>query len=71
MLVYPNPTDGKISLKLSKGESYQGGYELFDMGGRLVQKGNSNDKKQLDLSALVDGQYLLKSKYNVVIIIKK
>jgi len=44
---------------------------LFDMVGRLVQKGNSNDKKQLDLSALVDGQYLLKSKYNVVIIIKK
>jgi hypothetical protein len=71
MLVYPNPTDGKISLKLSNGESYQGGYELFDMVGRLVQKGNSNDKKQLDLSALVDGQYLLKSKYNVVIIIKK
>jgi hypothetical protein len=71
MLVYPNPTDGKISLKLSNGESYQGGYELFDMVGRVVKKGNSNDKKQLDLSALVDGQYLLKSKYNVVIIIKK
>jgi hypothetical protein len=71
MLAYPNPTDGKLSLKLSNGESYQGGYELFDMVGRLVQKGNSNDKKQLDLSALVDGQYLLKSKYNVVIIIKK
>jgi hypothetical protein len=66
LTVYPNPTDGKITLKLSNGENYQGGYQIFDMTGRLLMEGKSQ-KIQIDASKLSSGQYIIKTKNQVSI----
>ena len=66
LTVYPNPTDGKISLKLSNGDNYQGNYQIFDMTGRLLMEGKSQ-KTQIDASKLSSGQYIIKTKSQVSI----
>jgi sRNA-binding protein len=64
--VYPNPTDGKLTLKLSNGESYQGGYQILDMTGRILMEGQSM-KIQIDASKLPTGQYIIKTENQVSI----
>ena len=66
LTVYPNPTDGKLSLKLSNGDNYQGNYQIFDMTGRLLMEGKSQ-KTQIDASKLSSGQYIIKTKSQVSI----
>ena len=66
LAVYPNPTDGKLTLKLSNGESYQGNYQILDMTGRILLEGKSL-KTQIDASTLSTGQYIIKTKNQVSI----
>jgi hypothetical protein len=60
LIVYPNPTDGKLTLKLGNNQDHQGSYQVFDMTGRLLLEGQLQ-KSQIDVSKLSAGQYLIKS----------
>ena len=66
VFVYPNPTDGKLTLKLSNGDNYQGAYQIFDMTGRLLMEGELQ-KTQIDATKLSSGQYVIKTKSQVSI----
>jgi hypothetical protein len=60
LIAYPNPTDGKLTLKLSNGGSYEGAVEVYDMTGRLVIRFEKSNNQLLDLSGLESGNYLIK-----------
>ena len=70
MIAYPNPTDGKLTLKLSNGGSYEGAVEVYDMAGRLVIRRQMDGTIHLDISELTIGQYILKSRISTVLIRK-
>lgn len=58
--VYPNPTQGEVTLCLEGLRRY----EVIDMNGQTVMQGHANGKQQtIDMSALASGLYLVKA-YN-------
>ena len=60
MAVYPNPTQGEMTLSL---EGLQR-YEIIDMNGQTVMQGQANGKRHsIDVSGLASGLYLVKA-YN-------
>ena len=60
MVVYPNPTQGEITLSLEGLRRY----EIIDMNGKTVLQGQSNGKRHtIDVSTLASGLYLVKA-YN-------
>jgi hypothetical protein len=70
LIAYPNPTDGKLTLKLSNGESYEGAVEVYDMAGRLVKKVVAKSSAEIQLSGLVQGHYMLKTELGMLLIKK-
>lgn len=52
--VYPNPTYGKVMIA----SAVQGQYAVFDVNGRMVKTGSTN--QEVDLSELKTGLYLIK-----------
>jgi len=56
--VYPNPTTGTFKVHSNTNENYE--YLLFDNKGVLVKKGQINQQKNIDISNLSSGYYLLK-----------
>ncbi len=64
MSVYPNPSHGKINLRLAATQVEQVNVMVFDMLGKLVQQsllqGNNLQANELDLSDQPKGFYLLK-----------
>ena len=60
VFVYPNPTDGKLTLKLSNGEFYYGEFEIFDMVGRSLLNGRLGNDLPIDVAGLLHGCYLIK-----------
>ena len=60
MVVYPNPTQGEMTLSLEGLHRY----EIIDMNGKTVLQGQSNGKRHtIDVSTLASGLYLVKA-YN-------
>jgi hypothetical protein len=70
LIAYPNPTDGKLTLELSNGESYEGAVEVYDMAGRLVKKVVAKSSAEIQLSGLVQGHYMLKTELGMLLIKK-
>lgn len=58
--LYPNPSDGMISLEYPVGANYR--YEIFDVTGNLLKSDalNSAGSSQLDLSGLRSGLYVIR-----------
>lgn len=60
MVVYPNPTQGELTLCLEGLRRY----EIIDMNGKTVMQGQANEKRHaIDVSTLASGLYLVKA-YN-------
>ena len=60
MVVYPNPTQGEMTLSLEGLHRY----EIIDMNGRTVMQGQASEKRHtVDVSDLASGLYLVKA-YN-------
>ena len=60
MVVYPNPTQGELTLSLEGLRRY----EIIDMNGKTVMQGQANEKRRtIDVSNLASGLYLVKA-YN-------
>ena len=60
MVVYPNPTQGELTLSLEGLRRY----EIIDMNGKTVMQGQTNEKRHtIDVSTMASGIYLVKA-YN-------
>ena len=60
MVVYPNPTQGEMTLSLEGLRRY----EIIDMNGKTILQGQANGKRHtIDVSTLASGLYLVKA-YN-------
>ena len=60
LLVYPNPTTNHLTLQLGSEITEDLSYQLFDLQGRLLQKGEVNTRKtQIYTSGLSSGVYLI------------
>lgn len=60
MTIYPNPTQGEMTIKLEGMRQY----EIIDMNGQTVMLGQANEKRHtIDVSTLSSGIYLVKA-YN-------
>ncbi len=58
MTVYPNPTQGMITIDLSEGQSIE--YEVYDLVGQNVLRGRSNDgSARIDLTSCRQGIYFI------------
>ena len=59
IIIYPNPTNGKVNIILPKGEDFH--FTLYDLQGRLVlQKENIAEKFVFDTKEISKGTYLIK-----------
>lgn len=60
-VVYPNPTVSNVTLKISNFSLENMDYQLFDIQGRLVQKGKiSNEETVLEMERYAASTYILK-----------
>jgi hypothetical protein len=58
IIVYPNPTTGKIWINFNAKEDYK--YILFDSKGVRVKRGQITEQKYINIADLSSGYYLLK-----------
>lgn len=59
MLLYPNPSKGRITLEIENYKDEIGEYLLLDISGRILDKGICNSSsKILDMSGYASGIYL-------------
>ncbi len=57
-VVYPNPAKGEVNIQLASGNT--GGYMIYDLSGKLVQRGNLNSPSvKISVSKLTAGVYRL------------
>jgi FG-GAP-like repeat/Secretion system C-terminal sorting domain len=60
LFVYPNPNDGRFSLKFNSAAPQTREVAVFDLGGKMVFRLNTKDARpSFDLSHLVHGSYFL------------
>ena len=58
MLVYPNPTNGMITVHLDESQSFD--YEVYNLMGQCVLNGQAqNGSAQIDLSSCHQGVYFV------------
>ncbi len=69
-VVYPNPTDGKLIIKLNNGNDYCGQAEIYDLSGRLILGFFVTSANTADLSQLAEGQYVIKLRSAIMLINK-
>ena len=68
-MLYPNPVINKINISNLRS---QADYEIFDVLGKLIEKGKSSENGNIDVEHLNYGIYLLKmNKKNILKFIKK
>lgn len=78
-LVYPNPTDGMISVRFKSDYSGQGTLRIYDLYGRLVKElfqgeievGRGYSIREIDLSSLPGGLYCIRLNVENVFVSKK
>jgi hypothetical protein len=59
--VYPNPTEGFVSLNIGDYDTKGLNYQLYDIKGKIIQEDKVNDvQTQISLANLSSGIYLLK-----------
>lgn len=63
--VYPNPTRGNVLVEFM-GIQKDVNYSIFDMNGKILYRGVTRNKLELDLglSSYQNGLYILKAKLN-------
>jgi len=63
LIIYPNPTDGLVSIVLHNEDNGSVAYTLYDSKGQVVleQKNEPNTLFTIDLRGFADGVYILKS----------
>ena len=67
--VYPNPTNGKITIETFTSKN---SFELYESSGILLQRSfTTNFKSEIDLSCLSSGIYLLRIIHNNITIHKR
>lgn len=75
MLIYPNPSEGKLTISVPELVHSKGKIEVFDLSGRNIFSeeylNNGLSDLQLDLSTLTKGNYILKVLNNNQFITKK
>jgi len=60
MIVYPNPTQNNIILKIETVDNKDFDYELFDFRGRLLTQNKTNSTETIiSLDSYADGVYIL------------
>ncbi len=59
LTVYPNPASNLLSLQYAAKSKYIN-YEVYDLTGRLVLKGNLNDSNTISINSLNAGLYIIK-----------
>jgi hypothetical protein len=57
LYLFPNPT--VESLSLTSPQYFEADYDIYDLSGRVVQKGNCTEGSKLDVSRLSQGLYFL------------
>lgn len=68
--VYPNPTEGLLTLRIDKIERFE--YQVFDMTGQLIISGQAqNGKTTIDLSRYNKGVYFISLIGNEELLIQK
>ena len=60
VMVYPNPTSGGLSLRMSEGNSSLMNYQVYDIQGRLILQNQFIQQHEIDLSDQNNGVYLLR-----------
>lgn len=68
--IYPNPAKDKIKIKSSVSLE-NSNIEIYSISGSLMKKVSLNDKKEIDISNLAEGVYLIKIKSDKLNIVKK
>jgi len=53
--IYPNPAKGQFSIELAQNGKAE--YQIFDMSGRLLKKGQVNSQENISISDLKTGNY--------------
>lgn len=63
LMVYPNPANTSLNLKNTTNKNINATYRILDTQGRIVATNsfnwNGNQEHQIDISALVNGMYLI------------
>jgi Secretion system C-terminal sorting domain len=67
--IYPNPTSNKLFVDYNTQESYD--YEIFDLKGKIILKGQLNNSKSINLDELQKGFYFIKIVSQDVVKIQK
>ena len=63
VIAYPNPTEGRLTLKTADVEHYE--YQVYDLTGQLVLNGQSQgNETTIDLSMCNKGVYFLTVVWN-------
>ncbi len=64
--IYPNPTEGRITIKVAKTIVDRGGrYEIFDLQGKQVSAGKVKVNTSVAMDSLPSGTYIVRVKDNV------
>ena len=71
-VVYPNPSDGKFTLKLVANDIQDFSYTLTDVTGKVILKGTlSKGTTTIDLHEKENGTYLLHTNHQVIRLVKE
>lgn len=60
ILVYPNPTNGYLFINKLLTNTLNVSYQIYETHGKLVSEGVLKEKKEIDLSKLSKGFYMLR-----------
>jgi hypothetical protein len=58
--IFPNPTAEKLAILDDKSVKSGDRYVIFDIAGKIVQRGSINDSKTLDVSTISGGEHFLR-----------
>ncbi|MBP1663704.1 MAG: Protein of unknown function precursor [Bacteroidetes bacterium] len=59
--VYPNPTSGKLTLKIEKIETNQFAYQLFDVNGKMLRNDRLKESEtNIEMFEFISSTYFLK-----------
>ena len=60
VMVYPNPTSGGLTLKMSEGNQSLMIYQVYDLQGRMIAEDQFVQQHEIDLTDQNNGVYLLR-----------
>jgi hypothetical protein len=72
IIIYPNPTNSSIVINDNENSTEKFNYQIFDLTGRIIQSGNSEFNKEINIENFTSGNYIIQiQKKNGIIINKK